>query len=124
MGDYGLKVAKAGQDVDSASIINQIFNSSYNKLKIVAQDDITVNVNGTTTHTIAHGLGYAPAFLVYAQLSTSTTSYLVGSFDINSGSGEGFSAKADATNFYIELDGAASPYDAYIYYYIFADVGL
>ena len=128
MGDYGLKISKAGFDVLTCAVKDQIFNSSYNNFKIVAEGLIALSVaSGDVTKStdITHGLGYTPGFMAFAQLSgDANVSYLLNSFDLFSGIGEGFTGFADGTKVRLTVDGTGSAYTAQIYYYIIADPSL
>lgn len=93
---FGLRVAKEGQDVLTASSDGLVFNSEQNTFKIVTTTVLTLPVDftahvGSGTETAGpaqyvHGLGYAPAVLVY---QTNGTSY----FPVTNGSL--FSVKLD-----------------------------
>jgi hypothetical protein len=68
MGNYGLKISKTGYDVKTATDNNLVFSSSFNTLKAYATGVVTISVNPVDVidyGSVAHGLSYAPAFLVY-----------------------------------------------------------
>jgi len=66
MTDYGIKVSRPGYDVKTATPEQLAFSSKYSTFKIHARDSGTVNsASGGGLATIAHGLGYTPAFLVH-----------------------------------------------------------
>ena len=67
MGDYGLKIAKTGYDVLTTGDNNLVFSSKFNSLKEYLSGILSADVTagGTQTVTVAHGLSYAPSFLVY-----------------------------------------------------------
>ena len=125
MSNYGIKITKDGYDTSSASIPNQILNSSCNSLKIVAEGQTTISVNGDNvddTVTISHGRSNIPAFLAFAQLrGSSTVSYPLNSYDLFSGSGEGFKGVANSSNIVFTATDSGTAYTATIYYYIFAE---
>ena len=125
MADYGLKITKSGYDVSNAAIKDQIFNSSANSFKIVAQGTTTISVpaSGSATYvTVAHGLSYTPAFLAFCQLSDSSMSFPPGSYGLTNG--EGFYAYSDSSNLGFGADPYGTAYTAYIYYYIIGDPSL
>ena len=62
MGNYGMKISKDGYDVKDASIKNLILTSEANQWKTHLKGSVTFT-SGSQTVTIAHGLGYTPAFL-------------------------------------------------------------
>ena len=70
---FGLKVAKAGYDVLTATDSQLIFNSEQNVFKIVQTGTTSVTVPAgysdsvPYTASVAHGLGVAPAILAYVQ---------------------------------------------------------
>lgn len=109
MADYGFKVSKSGFDVNTTADKNLVFTSKYQTLmaKAFGTWSITSAGAGTYTTTIAHGLAYIPAFVVYGDCST-------GFVDCPSGSSfkcpyvaSGFdyiiNAFADGTNLTVEL---------------------
>lgn len=64
MGDIGAKVARVNVDVNTASDDQLLFSSGWPTLKIAHEGRVTVDA--ASDHTIVtHGLGYAPAFMVY-----------------------------------------------------------
>ena len=70
--DYGLKVAKPGFDVTTATPAQMAFNSGFNNLKVVGSGTIVVNhpansVGGSAQ--ITHNLGYIPAILAFMENS-------------------------------------------------------
>ena len=75
MADYGMKISKAGYDVTDTDIKNLVLTSGKNALKIHATGTFTgTMVNGGVVLAeivISHGLGYAPACLVYNTVTTS-----------------------------------------------------
>lgn len=126
MGDYGIKISKPGFDVKTAAVKDQIFNSSYNNFKIVAQGQTTITV-GSTAGTeyitnIAHGLSFTPGHMEFFQHRSTTKSYTPGG---NNGDGlDGFAyGRADGTNLALVTVSNGTAYTATVYYYIFADPG-
>lgn len=68
MADYGLKIAKAGYDVTTATDNNLVFSSKFNTLKAFATGTITIPVNSVDVidyGEINHGLSYAPSFICF-----------------------------------------------------------
>lgn len=69
--DYGIKVSQEGFDVNTAADDELVMSSGFNMFKILSSGTTSVTVtdplNAETTHTttIAHNLGYSPAFLAY-----------------------------------------------------------
>lgn len=146
MGNYGLKVSPAGTNVKSVTDKEARFTSKYSTLKLYAWDDtsVTTNGSGNATKTIAHNLGYAPAFLLW-QKGTAEWDFLSGNntysnafFPVgavnyydqingntdpedasNYGPIAGFS---DDTNFYIDISGGKPSTTYYFRYYILVDL--
>ena len=125
MSDYGIKISKDGYDINTTAVTNQVFNSSYNNFKIVAEGQTTISVNGDSvddTRTIAHGRSNIPAFMAFAQLrGDNTVSFPLNGMDLTSGDGEQFTGYTDVTNIVFTATDAGTAYTATIYYYIFAD---
>ena len=74
MTDYGIKVSRAGHDVKTAAGKNLIFNSGHNTLKVFGLYSKTINCSGhkEKTESVAHNLGYRPAFLAICTNSSVT----------------------------------------------------
>jgi len=103
MADYGIKVSEAGHDIATAEDINLCLKSDFRLLKVSASGNLNLSAGWNN---IAHGLGYAPQFLVF--LNATAGSYMgVGEYN--------YLAKATATNVSIYKPGDAST----AYYYIF-----
>lgn len=72
MADYGLKISRPGYDVSTATAKQLAMTSKHKTFKVAAAG--TQNVSLSTgwyrnQATIAHGLGYVPAFVVYGKQS-------------------------------------------------------
>jgi len=67
VGNYGLKVSKKGDDVNTTVPKSLRFDSEYSTLKIYKWGNATISTNGSGTGsvTIPHDLGYAPGFFVF-----------------------------------------------------------
>jgi hypothetical protein len=85
MGDYGIKVSLPGYNVKTCADRQLAFSSSFKGLKIVKSGKLNVGDSGT----VAHNLGYIPAFNVFSYYS-SPSGYRVFPY-----------ATVDATNLYI-----------------------
>lgn len=105
--DYGLKIAKAGIDVTTATADQLLFSSAFNNLKVVNTGTLTVTipggaVNGSThTATYAHGLGYIPAFTAYAFFNSAYYALPLNSYSWSGASfvtGAFVNVTVDATN--------------------------
>lgn len=65
--DYGLKIAKPGFDVKTATESQLLFTTRKNYLKILAEGQ--VNTTAGVVYQIAHGLGYAPQAIGFARVN-------------------------------------------------------
>lgn len=70
--EWGMKVAQAGVDVTTATDSQLIFNSQQDVFKIVQTGSTSLflpftggGIQTSVSSTIAHGLGYVPAFIGY-----------------------------------------------------------
>jgi hypothetical protein len=71
MGNWGIKVMKAGKAVTSTDPLDHVFSSSYGAVKIAKEVLGTLSFTGTAdvSGTFSHNLGFAPMCLVYSELS-------------------------------------------------------
>lgn len=120
MGDYGIKVTKDGYDVFTATILNQTFNSEKNCLKIFMSGSSSSNgLSDGQNITITHNLGYAPAFLLFWEVSNNGKWYALGDTD--------GTYSVDATSYTNNLRAfvrmASGTVNLKIYYYIFIEQG-
>jgi len=74
MGDYGIKVTKAGEDVSSPTPEDYILNSKYSSVKIQAQytGTLTIGAGDTEVVSIEHGLSFTPLVIIFAEPSPSS----------------------------------------------------
>ena len=84
-GNLGLKVSRDGYDVNNATPLQQVFNSSYNCLKIEIKGDFTSNASGSRDVTVTHSYGYKPAFLVFFEVAGDGRWYALGNQEDTSG---------------------------------------
>jgi len=65
--DYGLKVTKPGQDVQSVADKDVVFSTKFSTLKIYLSGTVTLTTDGSGngSATVTHNLGFAPAFYVF-----------------------------------------------------------
>jgi hypothetical protein len=140
MGDYGIKATPPGVDVSSGSGTAVNFSSKFSTLKILSsgRGTITTNGSGNGTLTIAHNLGYAPAYYVFRK-GTANFSFLDASSygssyapvtktpstwleDNSLNSLSMFDSYTDGTNLIVTA-GSATPSTNYVFkYYIFVDL--
>ena len=89
MTDFGIKIAKPGEDVKTADLKDQVFNSEANSLKVWMTGSKNISVSeftgaggtGIGDEDIAHGLGYTPFFLVFFKLKHASKLWLQDSLD-------------------------------------------
>lgn len=133
MGDYGIKISKAGNDVLTADIKDQIFNSTANSFKIaqtgtasatVEESDIGPPIYSEEVLEVNHSLGYIPGFLVFCEFGNDGRWYLPYSADLFGGSGDYTTARADSSKLYVTFSAhSGGTYIATIKYYLFIDPG-
>ena len=61
MSNYGIKISKPNYDVETCSVLNQIFNSEKNCIKLA----LTGTVSGAGVQEVSHGFSFTPGFLVW-----------------------------------------------------------
>ena len=128
MGNHGVRISIAGQDVKTCNDLDTIVNSKYANLKgsLSATSSVSVANATLTTVTVAHNLGYIPFATVLVDRDDNG-SYYQSPEEIVFPSLDYWSVRhrCDDTNLYIEIfkdDGAGTitvPYK----YYIFVDEG-
>lgn len=104
MGDYGIKVTRTGKEVWSNDFRDLLLHSNYSMFKYHMEETETMTINAgdtSKTITIAHGLGYVPAFIVYSGDGTYNT-MLPNRRSFYTGEDEHIFATADSTNIYIK----------------------
>lgn len=128
MADYGLKVSKAGYSVLTTGDENLIYSSKYDTLRVFAQGSgsMTSAYPTTTIITIAHNLGYRPAFTVYSEVDSgfggANDRFFMLPLTWAIGGDASIEAYCDSTNLKIRYGGDHTPngvvldYKYYIYY--------
>lgn len=133
MSEYGIKVSKSGQDVNSAPTEDlQLYSNNHTQI-VKFQGNLSLNTNPYKDpdnpgdfvdyqFTIAHNLGYVPGFMVYGINNDSDNMFLKSAFAPH---GEiGVDCVADETNLYVNLYMAVWSMTTNLwigYYYIFAN---
>jgi len=133
--DYGIKVTKPGADISTVSDKDSVFSSKYSTLKIYLEGDISLTTNGSGngSNSVAHNLGFAPAFLCFrkgtAQFTYLDVSSYANSFIPDPGNYSNWIANndklvsyTDDTNFYVQAYGAAASTTYNFRYYILVDL--
>jgi hypothetical protein len=66
---YGIKISKPGVDADTASDKDLVFSSKFDTFRVHSTGigSFTANL-ALQTDTIAHTLGYTPAFMVFSEI--------------------------------------------------------
>lgn len=81
-GNVGVKMSQSTYDVQSATSDQLVFSTDFNLFKIVGGGTANVNLpdplvaSTTYSKTVAHGLGYAPAFLAFVTLPSTWTTFI------------------------------------------------
>jgi len=67
MPDWGIKISQEGNDVKDCGDHLLIFSSAFNTLKEYMRGTVSASVaaGARTEKTVAHGLGYAPSYIVF-----------------------------------------------------------
>lgn len=139
--DLGLRISKPGDDVKTVADKELVYSTKYSMLKIFLQNtlSITTNGSGNGSGSVAHGLTFAPAHLVFRKCTaqwnffaatTYSNSYVPvgqpnpwGGYDdaleIPKGN---FSAWTDATNLNVQISGADASTTYEFKYYILLDL--
>lgn len=117
--DYGIRISKDGFDVKTANILQQTFNSEKNCLKISAEGTSSYTGTGGSI-TIAHGLGYIPAWLLWFEVDGSGKWFGQYMNEHLSGKGVNVIPYTDGTNLVAEINMASSA-TVKIYYVLFVD---
>lgn len=67
--NYGMKVSKPGIDVKTATDPQLVFSSKFDTFRVHSTGIGSFTANGALqTATIAHSLGYVPAFMVFTEV--------------------------------------------------------
>lgn len=104
--DYGMKVSKPGFSVLTATDDQLIFSSKFMPFRRYSHGSGTILHSTGRTHTIYHGLGYVPMFIVHGTVGdANTTNYfqLPYSTDNFTSSSSKCFCWADSTNLYIKV---------------------
>jgi hypothetical protein len=119
MADVGIKISKDGYDIKTATILQQSFNSEKNCLKIAAEGSSSYTGTGGSI-TIAHGLSYIPAWLVWYEVDNSGKWFPQYVTEDVSGKQVLVNPYTDSTNFVanITMDSSAT---VLVYYVLFID---
>ena len=116
MGDYGIKVSRAGKEVTSSDLRDLLMHSNYAMFKYHLETTSTMTISAgdtSKTITIPHGLPYVPAFIVYSGDGTYNT-MLPNRRSGYDGEDEHIFATADSTNIYIKWK-SAIPYNTFAF---------
>ena len=103
----GIRVAKPGYAVETASPKRLVFSSEYATFRVQQQGSGTITHTGGRTITIPHNLGYVPVFLVHGTLAGDSNYYILPSTNtgtIITPTETTAWATADSTNLYINVD--------------------
>jgi hypothetical protein len=125
MSEYTLETSRQGRDVKTDLDQYKSFHSNYPILKIISEGEVTIT-STVTSIAIAHRLGYAPLYMVFAS-GTSGNVFIINKIFMQSGDllGAGdetysVSAVTDSSNLYIDILSSYTQ-DVTCHYYIFAD---
>lgn len=69
MKDYGIKISKPGFDVKTCADKDLVFSSKFDTFRVHSTGIGSFTANGALqTATIAHALGYVPAFMLFTEV--------------------------------------------------------
>lgn len=124
--DYGIKITRDGYDLATATDKQCVLTSKYKTLTVAASGTATVQLLTTyyrNSTTVAHNLGYVPAFVVFGQEDGESYYYNVPfTHAFADFSGYFLFCWADNTNLYLEAQYASTPAGTETYnfkYFIF-----
>jgi len=129
MSNYGIKISKPNYDVETAALIDQIFNSEHNCIKLsqkLGTVSSTLDYAETETFEIAHGFSFTPGFLAWFEVDGDGTWYFMYSRKrLTAGYSGAYCAPfSDATNLSIVItNDDITTHTIIVYYVIFADEG-
>lgn len=68
--DYGIKISKPGFDVKTCADKDLVFSSKFDTFRVhsTGVGSFTSDATNVKTATIAHSLGYVPAFMVFSEI--------------------------------------------------------
>lgn len=125
MAEYTLEISRQGRDVKTDLDQYKSFHSDYPILKIIAEGEVTLT-SVVPSIAIAHSLGYAPLYMVFASGSSGKV-FIVNKIFMFSGDSLGAGdetysvlAMTDTNNLYIDLVSGYTQ-DVTCHYLIFAD---
>jgi len=126
MTDYGEKISRDGYDVKTATDKQLVLSSKFKTFTIALSGSFNITISSgdyRTRTSVAHGLGYVPAFIIEGKMSTESQykklPYTPAKFDVVN---PFLYCWADDTNIYVELQyglGAPANKTANIKYFIF-----
>lgn len=114
--DFGLKIAKPGFDVKTATEEQLLFTTRKNYLKILAEGQI--NTTGGVVYSINHSLGYAPQAIAFVRANGYSFQLprIIGPVTDPVGGGVQGDIRATSTSIKIVTN-----INATVYYYLFLD---
>jgi len=107
MSDWGIKVSNAGTSILSTDIRDQIMNSQYAMFKYHSDGTVGVPIAAGSTvayGTVAHNLGYVPAFMSYVNYSGDSLQRLVPSIPYGVSFEHYANAYADTANIVVSFN--------------------
>ncbi len=86
--DYGIKVVRAGFDVATAGVLDQVFNTSLNTMKSSLRGIATSTASGQRTITITAAQSYRAGFLAWFKVGSGKWYAQGATEDVSGASGE------------------------------------
>lgn len=122
MANYGIKVARPGYDVATATLLQQEFNSSKNCFKIGLEGSSSSTADGARTVEVEHGMSITPGYLCWFQIDASGKWYPCFSTDYISGKYGNLVAYTTSSKLYLTFSSMGSA-TMKAYYILFYDPG-
>ena len=133
---YGLKIGTPNNDALTQAVKDLAFTSQYPTLKMILSGDISVTTDGSGdgTTSVAHNLGFAPAYFAFqkrtVQWTTLDASSYANAYVPDPGTANQWGGDyhhmlhvyTDTTNIYLQAKGAAASTTYTIHYILFLDL--
>ncbi len=117
---YKLKIAKSGYGITDTNMAHIAFDSDINSFKI-RSTAITSLIVGDLALTVAHGLSYAPAFLLWFEVNGNGKWYPMYTTEDYTGKGVSVGCASDDTNLYINWGYSSAPTSLKVFYMLIVD---
>lgn len=119
----GIIVARDGYRVETATVLQQVFNSGLNTLKVLTVGTLSSTASGTRTVTYNPGVNWQAGYMIWFQVSGNGRWYLAGvAEDFSGGSVEVTSSLGSDGGLDVEITSTGS-YAVVVKYMLLVDPG-